>query len=67
MKPLGDGQSPVITVRLPAHLHDALKATAGPRRGDLSRWIRSTLERELARASNPGQSLSGAHQHHKEG
>ena len=67
MKSLGHGTSAVITVRLPAHLHDALRATAGPRRGDLSQWIRSTLERELARAEHPGQFISGAHQHHKEG
>lgn len=67
MKPLGDGQSTVITVRLPAHLHSALVATAGSRRGDLSSWLRATLERELARGLNPGQSVSGAHLHHKEG
>ena len=47
MRSLNTGESPVLTCRIPADLHAAVKARAGSRRGDLSLWLRRLLEREL--------------------
>lgn len=46
MQSLDTGESPVLTVRIPADLHAAVEAAAGPGRGAKSRWLRSLLERE---------------------
>jgi len=49
MKPLSDGESPVITVRVPAEIKDALKERARQYHRSYSEFIRIALDVSLGK------------------
>lgn len=67
MHSLSKGESPILAVRVPRDLHAAIAALAGPGRGARTRWLRMVLEREVARANDPGHSIGTHQEHHQEG